>query len=312
MSVTAIRWLPNEGFDMHLLHGEESRRLDEILVLELSDDTAVLGTAPPPKATVRFLPEFAGAPKNHGVTVDMSTGTVKVAPSVPSGRPLHNFLIRAVVTDPNATKSIEPIFIRIHIHMKIRALRLTPETLTLRPDAEGLRFTLLAEFDNDGVLGDITNLRRPELIWSSSSPNIEVNSETGELKVKDVVERATISASLAGKTAKANVTVEVPWEVARAVTFVGGKGEKKWNEAANILFLPEGFTRGERPHFERLGRGYVKELQSGSATRPFDLLRNAINYWMAFEPSEQAGLSVLPGRHAGQIPRTPCNSWQET
>ena len=301
MSVTAIRWLPNQGYDMHLLRGEKSRRLDEMLVLELSDDTSVMATAPPPRATVRFLPEFAGAPKNHGVTVDMSTGTVEVASTIPSGRPLHNFLIRAVVIEPGASTPIEPVFIRFHIHAKIDALILTPQTLTLRPDAEGLRFTVLADFD-DRVLGDITDSRRPGLVWSSSSPKIEVHRETGELKVKDFVEGATISALVFGKTAEASVIVEVPWEVQRGVSFVGGKGDKKWKEATNILFLPEGFKRGERPEFERLVRGIVNELRFGKPMRPFDLLRNAINYWMAFEPSEEAGATVLPECYVRTLP----------
>jgi hypothetical protein len=167
MPVTGIRWLPTTGDDIHLLRGNKSQRLDEILVLELSDDSAVLANSPPSGVSVEFKANFAGAPDNHGVEVNTVTGEVEAKAINPERPLLRNFLIHAVVTDLSATQPIKPVSIRVHIHSQIEHIRLTPDPLTIRHGADGFQFTLLARFDDRVVLennnGHLTPLSAEEL-----------------------------------------------------------------------------------------------------------------------------------------------------
>ena len=297
MAVTGIRWLINHGYDIHLVGGQTSRRLDEILVLDLDNGSVVFGHSPPAGVQVTFTAEFRGAPNNHGVTFNPDTGVV-TAPNTTTPPPaLRNFIIRADVTDPGATQIIEPISIRVHLHSVINVLRLTPDPLTIRPDADGFQLTLLAEFE-DGTIGDITDF--PGLTWSSDAPNkVSVDPQSGELKTTSPPGdsaniKVTLSSALGGNTAEAQVRTAAAWGQSLEVTWVNGKGKSKLKEAVNVLFVSEGFLSSEKTQFQSVVRSIVERLMKSRSTRPFDLFQNSVNYWMAFVPSSNAGVSVLP------------------
>ena len=72
----------------------------------------------------------------------------------------------------------------------------------------------------------------------------------------------------------------------------------------NILFVSEGFLRG-RVGAVRAGRrrGRAAAATTSTATSPFNLLRDSINYWRLFVPSPQTGLGVL--HDVGVVTRGP-------
>jgi hypothetical protein len=291
-----IFWNGNEGFDIHLLPGETSSSLLDLLVIEedTTPPTRSFANSPPADvATITFTPNFFSIlvpPENGGVKVDTSTGQV----TVPAAPTLTSFVIEAAVTTkPPNVKTLGPIPIRVLVHTSIEDIWLTPSPLTIRRGADGLRFTVLARFDDDTV-GDIT--RRPNITWVSSDATKVAVDATGALSagVNQAPPLPTITATHAGRTDTATVQVKQPWSTPVAVTLVpGSAGVAKAAEVPNILFLPEGFTAAEKPKFEALVRALVTDLQSTPSLRPYDLLKEAANFWMAFVPSRERGTSAL-------------------
>ena len=88
----ALTWKPGEGYDIHVLRGgPASKSLAGALNLPPNADAS----------TLKFEPEFDGAPFNLRVRVRESTGevTAMVPPPNTSQIEIHNFLIRASVRD---------------------------------------------------------------------------------------------------------------------------------------------------------------------------------------------------------------------
>jgi hypothetical protein len=62
----------------------------------------------------------------------------------------------------------------------------------------------------------------------------------------------------------------------------------------NILILPDGFRSTERAASERVARDLVQRLRTRRLTRPYDLLRDQMNYFTAWVESREDGVSPLP------------------
>jgi hypothetical protein len=289
-----IFWNLAGGYDIHLLPGETSSSLLDLLVIE-EDATpprfSFAKSPPADVASITFTPNFLSAavpPKRGGVTVDTATGTVSVsaAPTLPS------FVIEATVTTkPPNPRTLGPVPIRVLVHTRIKEIWLTPSTLTIRRGADGLRFTVLARFDDDTV-GDIT--RRPNIVWASSDPAKVAVDATGALAARVNAAAPTITATHTGHVATAKVQTREPWSTPVAVTLVpGSAGVAKAARIPNVLFLPDGFTAAEKPRFEALVRDIIRRLQSTQSLTPYDLAKGAANFWMAFVPSRERGTSAL-------------------
>ena len=198
---------------------------------------------------------------------------------------------------------------------------LTPSVMHVREGAENMRFSVLARFD-DGVIGDITNwspfrtpaagdrtfVRRkgetvPVFSWSPTSGDVAVDAMTGVLdcnsttaNVRVTVERRPLPAPVT-HLARGTVLGAPAWSTPVRLTPVQGRGFSGMFSSRNVLFLPEGFLDNatEKRQFGELVRGIVSRLTYRPQTTPFDLLSQskAFNYFMAWVPSPEAGVSVL-------------------
>jgi hypothetical protein len=165
--------------------------------------------------------------------------------------------------------------------------------------ASPVRFTVLAEFDDDTV-GDIS--RHPGLSWRALPPFPAAATVTADGDITAVTPagmtdvEVTLPADLGGGTATAQVENAPSWATPGAATLVpGSPGVARMADIPNILFLPDGFldTPAEKARFEGRVKRIVDQLQKYRTTRPFDLLKNSINYFTAFIPSRERGSNVL-------------------
>ncbi len=302
MASVEIHWDGNEGFDIHVLKGETSPSLLDLLVIQdnSSPPNLVFASKVPLPADVdkiTFTPNFISAvvpPKNSGIEVDTGTGAVKVDAARPAAPRLSNFVIEATVTTkpPNA-KTLGPIPIRVYVHDAITDFWLTPNPLTLRQNANDQQLTVLAQFE-DLTVGDIS--RRPGITWASADATkiSFASASSGKMTAKAITAPIDITATIGGVSRKAKVEVVQPWTTPVAAKLVAGSaGIAKMATTPNILFLPDGFTAAEKPKFEALVNSIVSQIQSNASLTPFKLIKGSINYFMAFVPSTDRGTSVL-------------------
>ena len=183
------------------------------------------------------------------------------------------------------------------------------------------RFTVLARF-HDGVVGDITGT--PQLTFKSIDPVTSTTST--DVKVSS---EGVLTATNAGKTAQVTATWVLPAPfptrttppaIARSlatwadfaktaiVNFVAGpvvpnkadatssardSVQSVVRNAINVLLIAEGFRQPQRGDFNNLAYILTEELRSKQHQLPFPLLKNSINFWSAFVPSEDEGITLL-------------------
>jgi hypothetical protein len=324
MTITRVHLIPGE--DLHLLPGLVSPRLDQLLYIVETSDQGVEATHRfveyrPAGVTVSFEANFDRAdPRTAGIDVDLNFGEVTVG-ALPTPERLLDFLVIATVSDGLALSLTTHI--RVRIHDGLRKVWLTPATLTVRkPDpvsspVTNARFTILAEF-SDGAYGDLTNWLPPEFLtsptdrqftrtiaqrdvpvfaWDSRQKHIaQVDAPTGWLAA---VNAGTATIELSAPTLvpavsqSATVKVAPPWGTPVELRLVEGPGAARLEDVPNVLLLPDGFTADEQGAFEGLVRQLVHRLRVRRRTRPFDLLKDRINYFSAWVASPEAGVSVL-------------------
>jgi len=302
MTFAGLLWANTGATDLHLLPGLVGPDLKSLL--RASDGAAA---APLDNTfTVRFTESLNGSGASHGATVNPDTGEVTVTTAAMKGR---SFILTASATQAGVTRTTR---IRVNIHNAITRMWLTPAPrLTVRNRATGVRFSVLALFD-DGLIGDITNWSPfepagaphtfvhadgaddPALTWSSTGPPVVADPRTGVLTASADTGEATITVRHdTVPPAAATAVCARAWTTPVSLTHVGGPGVRFTDSVPNILFLPDGFTDTERGRFENLVRLIVKRLEYRNRTRPFAALVGRMNYWQAWVPSPQPGVSVL-------------------
>ena len=320
-------FLPDTGIrEMHLMPGLVSPRLDHLLwIADQNPANNVRADAPPAGVTVSFQALFIGTPDDHGVEINETTGEITIKPTWTAGTRLRSFI---VLCGASEGANIFTKRIRVNVHESMASMWLSPfsvtankGSLTVRKDAENMRLSVLALFD-DGVVGDITNWSPhdppdpadrtfvhqdgtfvPMLTWSSTNAakiGVEV---TGLLRCTDAAASETVTArwppapAPATKSADATVKGAPAWTAGVPITHVQGPGfpELADPHVHNILFLPDGFadTPSDKADFKRYVRAVVTLLRTNPMTRPFDLFTESLNYFMAWVPSPDAGISVL-------------------
>jgi hypothetical protein len=302
MATATFAWDAGQGFDLHLLRGTPSPSLLASLVV--TDD--LNPNADPVPATGPGLPaDFTGvtfscdvqaaALAAQGITLDPATGRIDLTAMTPAAPVLRNFLVHAQAQINLIPSPDFVVDIRVHVHDSVSKIWLTPSALTVHVGADGLQFTVLAQFDDD-VAGDVTTWT--SLAWASSAPgDVQVDPSSGALKAATDRASPVITVSLPASgltpalTASATVHAQSPW-AAQAVEFVAGKGAAARGGAKNILFLSDGFATADKDDFQQLVHTLVGRLRHGM--RPYDLLRDSVNYWQTFVASPQSGASILP------------------
>ena len=301
MVTAQFLWDGGQGFDLHLLRGTPSPSMLPHLVVvdDLNPDHPVFATGPglPADFTgVTFscdvLPAALAA---QGITLDPATGQIDLTPATPAGRVLRNFLVHAQAQINFAPSPDFIVDIRVHVHDSVSKIWLTPTALTVHVGADGLKFTVLALFD-DGVVGDVTAWT--SLVWTPSAPgDVQVDQNTGALKAVTAGASPVITVSRPASgltpalTASAVVHAKPPW-AGQAVEFVRGKGAAARDSVKNVLFIGDGFTAADKGDFDQVVQALVDRLRHGM--RPYDLLRNSMNYWQTFVESPESGASILP------------------
>jgi hypothetical protein len=332
MAVLPLPWKQGEGHDIHVLRGGPPSKslLDAV---EVSGGITTAG--------LFFTPQFEGAPNAHFVEVDSLTGVVTARLHTdPSKFKLHNFIMTVSYVDTISPGGQEyQTEIRIHIHDSVEDIWLTPSVLTIHKDADESRFTVLAKF-SDKIVGDITDW--PDINYQSDNPAAVSVRGGGVLKAEASSGSANITASL-GLTSPVINKIAAPVKVnarpdwttvagAAEVLFVAGKIAPNKRDASstardsvksvvegatNVLFIAEGFRKEQRGDFNNLVCKVVSELRTTDHLMPFRLLKDSINYWSVFMPSEEEGITVLGEwlqgipdavQHQVPLPRSPAST----
>ena len=321
MSLVSLIWSNTSASDIHLLPGLVSPELKRLLragdldsATNEVEEKQLINMA---GLNVAFAAQLTGMQTNqdvisgHGISMSTKTGEVMVDSASMKG---HSFLITATATQGAATATAR---IRVNVHDAIDRLWLTPKVLTVRKGAKNMRLSVLAQFD-DGVIGDITNWSpfekpagpsdhtyvRPKdsdnrvLAWESEimsgTSKVTVDLDTGVLNAtgESGITKVTVRRQ-GGAAASASVVCAQPWSTPVRLTHISGPGVKEVNFVPNILFLPDGFQEGDKGAYERLVRFVVTRLSTRNRTRPFAAFTGRINYFMAWVPSPDPGISVL-------------------
>jgi hypothetical protein len=316
----ALAWKEGEGYDIHVLRGgQASKALDSTIDV----DPQLLAQFP-----LAFIPHFKGAPNSSalGVQVNPATGavTAKAHPAAPNPKfPNFNFLM--TVRQNSGQGNIVETLIRIHIHDTVKKFWLTPPTLTIHTHSDECRFTVLAQFDDD-VVGDITDWTK--ITIKSADNNIVDVLADGILSAQpgrpdtdmDVPITATLdlptnlTAAGFNKTVKAKAVTRMNWtSLARdhsPMEFVDGPVRPDPEEPTgshpdsvkavvsartNVLFISEGFPQSQQTDFKQAVETLVKTGLRNPVLEPFTLLKDSINYWSLFLPSQEDPINHLGG-----------------
>jgi hypothetical protein len=322
MSVTGTFWPRGAGHDIHLVPGLTSPRLDQLLFIA---DTTGNRRAdnPPTGVTVTWASNYAtDAAAAIDVTVDLTTGpaaatgAVTVAAALAAGPArLLDFLVIATVTE--GTNTFES-YIRFHVHEGVAQMWLTPNQLTVPEGAHDRRFSVLAEF-TDGTYGDITNwspfepaatgdrtyvhatpASNPILAWRTGGLGVmEVHPQTGVLDCKPSgvntltdISALTVLGLPNSPTARGRALGAPRWDTPVTLDLIAGPGLARIDEVPNVLILGDGFQAQERQAFIDLAGQLVKALHSSPRTRPYDLVKDRMNYFAAFRESREQGVAT--------------------
>jgi hypothetical protein len=304
MAIPDIEFVPME--DYHLLRGNN---LDLLSMLVVEGQSATDYKSAHQTTTYTFTPLFLGTLTGTvfesiplKLRVDTSTGLVEALAGVPV-KVKSNFIVEVEAED-SADPGKKHTTIRIHIHNHVVQAWLTPSLLTLRPQSAfrpeltHTRFGIHAEFD-DGVFGDVTT--HPGITFG---PGGNVNGrdlviDTGNNPGDPPIEiTATLPANLEGKQAKGHIQIDKPWSSAgtiRTDIVPGGgwPGTINPRSAPNILFLCDGYQAADEPTFVGQVNTFVELLKGSTITSPFNFLATSMNFWRAFVPSRQRGITYL-------------------
>jgi hypothetical protein len=308
MTLVGVSWAGIAGRDVHLLPGLASPQLSRFLQADELVGTTV--TQQPLHRLPNIDITFSGGPGN-GITVHTKTGEVTVDSPLPAGPFPRSFVVTASVSQSGGTPVTTQI--RVHVHDAMTALWLTPARLTVRQGAHGVRMSVLASFQ-DGTTGDITNWSPPEppiigvewtyvhavgaeppaLQWEPPTGTpVAVDAVTGVLASTAETGQSSITVRFQDRSATAIASGGPPWSTPVLLTKVRGPGPEKLNVVPNVLFLPDGFREHEKELFNQIVRRLVHTLSKSPHTRPFADFDSSINYFSAWVPSRDPGISVL-------------------
>ncbi len=316
MPITGIFWPERRRVDLHVLRGKSTPDFsDTHLQFQQTN-----GSTTPARSylnnaddvTLEFKPLFKGVShvvngskifSGHGIHVNTETGLVKVDAAAPA-IPKRNFIMEFVVTNKSDGKKFTGA-IRVHVHGSVHEAWLTPSTLTVRPTEATrphqtwYRFSVRVQFD-DGVVADLSEI--DGITWGPASNVIDWNGRLiiapGD-NVGDIIDiTATLPPEFGSATAEGKMRVAAEWKPEATTTtasvVVGGgwPGTINPDVVPNFLFLGDGFAPGDEGLFDQLVNSIVHRLKTNRLTRPFDILATSMNFWKAFVPSDNRGISV--------------------
>jgi hypothetical protein len=331
MAKRRIVWRRTEGNpapdrDVHVLRGFSSRDLIDDLRFRDEEDEAA-EDAEIDKGQIVFQPLFKGDQngdlwENPDLGISVNTKTGEVIPDPPAAEPFdkvkNNFILEIRGVAP-AFETTNTEVIRVHVHMVVANVWLTPPTLTIRPSGVPLpeltrsRFTVHALFDT-GITGDLT--LNHGVRWKTAPPadpirNVAASGwlriDSADVPPVDIEITATLPAALGDATTPpAKLQIRPAWQNdldpprARIVAGSAHAGEL-WEgtilpeRVPNVLVVSDGFRGGplgDGDAFDAIVDKIVHHLKTDWFTRPFDLLATSMNFWKVFSSSDAVGISV--------------------
>ena len=266
---------------------------------------------------ISFVPVFkivhddtVPAYSNFGISVDKKTGRVSVDNTWTSDGSPHNFILEAFISDNGngiPWIKIASAVVRIHVHLSVASIRLTPSLLSLRrqkPSGQaedaGPQFAVRAEFD-DGTTGDISysdDLTFTPATWFQGRL-IRIPASAANTVAPFAV-TVTASAKWNSKSAQAQLEVLQPWATEPNVPtadLLDGQpgvwdGTIKPETVPNIIFLGCGFTAASQAMFRMVADTIVHKLKTDRLLQPYGYLATSMNYWSVMVPAPDAGVSV--------------------
>ena len=309
--------------DIHVLRGFSSRDVIDDLRFKMdgqADDDEI------EQGQIVFKPLFKGTQNGDlwenpdmGISVNTKTGEVTADPPGAEDFPKikNNFLMEIQGDTGFETDNTEVI--RVHVHLVVASVWLTPPALTVRPSGRPLpevtssRFTVRALFDT-GITGDLTlnhNVRWKTVPPAAPDRNVSSNGwlkiDAADVAPKDIQITATLPSSMGGATTPpATMQLRPAWDKeldppkAQIVAGSAHAGEL-WEgtilpeRVPNIVIVSDGFLGGplgDGDAFDGIVDKIVHHLKTDFFTRPFDLLATSMNFWKVFSPSDAQWISV--------------------
>ena len=163
------------------------------------------------------------------------------------------------------------------------------------------RFSLRAQFD-DGVVGDLTE--NYEVVWSDATGHVlsdgRITVLSGDSPGDKFPVTATLPLPLGGMSTPLGPSVEIgrSWADEPSppkLTIVAGGGlpaASAAEDAPNILMLGDGFRIEDQDSFGGIIDTIVTHMKTNQLTKPYNLLSSRMNFWKAFAPVAQTGISV--------------------
>jgi hypothetical protein len=316
-----VPWAPYpEALDIHLLRGQSTGNLhDQLYVQDAADSKwkSVVAEYTGNDIEISFVPVFkivhddtVPAYSNFGISVDKKTGRVSVDNTWTSDGSPHNFILEAFISDNGngiPWIKIASAVVRIHVHLSVASIRLTPSLLSLRrqkPSGQaedaGPQFAVRAEFD-DGTTGDISysdDLTFTPATWFQGRL-IRIPASAANTVAPFAV-TVTASAKWNSKSAQAQLEVLQPWATEPNVPtadLLDGQpgvwdGTIKPETVPNIIFLGCGFTAASQAMFRMVADTIVHKLKTDRLLQPYGYLATSMNYWSVMVPAPDAGVSV--------------------
>ena len=221
--------------------------------------------------------------------------------------------------------------VNVWVHQALDRVWLTPARLTVRQGAKNVRFSVLARFTDVDPVGNVSHgiadlsnwslletsatLERsfvrylhgpsgtdinPAMQWTvTSGGGMSVDFTRGYLTCPSAFANVIVEASVLRASgniiASGNAVGAKPWSTRVLLTPLSGADFNLMNNRRNVLILPDGFdsSPSSKTEFEALARQAVDRLARRAATRPYDLLKDHFNFFMAWVESPELDISVL-------------------
>jgi hypothetical protein len=338
MKLVGITWVEDmrfaqntAGYELHhLRNGQPSFDVRESIVFEMEKEAGDaldgglffwrdLGARVAAIRSVIFEAQLGAFDPDHLITIS-AAGAVKADPNPP--KKLDNFvmIIRAESNPPPpAVSQTFTLLQRFHLHdgFKAATIQLTPAGLTVGVGGEAVRFSVVAEFDDD-VAADLSRhpiewelLHKPGGVLTPVPPvgdictldGLTLNRKTGQLKATaafraDAFVRCRLSSFESGgaviRTGEQQVFQGARWNLPVEAEWIAGAGPQKRSQVRNLLLLPDGFRAADKNTFFELARRLAENLSNGPTAEPFRGLLNGglMNVFAAFVPSREVGCSL--------------------
>lgn len=274
--------------DIHLLMAGPDMKV-EVLGFDILDNLVDV-TGSPTTSFMNFDP---------AVTVINSAGKFKpVGVGSTIGRIVHND-----ITDPSDITTSE-VLVRVFVHDAIEQFWIGNNRVTIREGENNYVLSIFAKF-TDGTFGDISS--HPYLNFSSSDTSfisVDNANDKGRLKGIKASPAVALTVTHNGLSDTINGFVLPPIEKNTRPILKRIHGGGNFKDKRNILFLSEGFINSQQDKdlFDRVVQEITNHMFDTPLHSPYDMLKDKFNVWVAFEPSNESGLTILnPINNEGTI-----------